>query len=65
MCYGGPMLEIDELLAAALRSTDSWEKQEKMLRGFGLEGEDVEAIREVLAQEQAEAVMRIVKGPDA
>lgn len=64
MCYGAPMLSLDDLLIAAFEATASWADQEAMLRGLGFDDAEVEAVRVAVEQRDTEAVMRIVRGPD-
>lgn len=58
------MLSLDDLLIAAIASAGSWQKQEAILRGIGCDDAEVESIRIALAEHEAEAVARIVKGPE-
>jgi hypothetical protein len=64
MCYARPMLSLDDLFIAALTSAKTWQEQEAMLRGLGCDDAEVEAVRVALEQRDAEAVARIVAGPE-
>lgn len=64
MCYGVAMLSLEDLILAAFEATASWADQEAMLRGLGFDDAEVEAVRVAVEQRDAEAVMRIVRGPD-
>lgn len=64
MCYARPMLSLDDLFIAALTSAKSWQQQEAMLQGFGFDAVEIEAVRVALEQADAEAVARIVAGPE-
>jgi len=57
------MIESEDLLGAALLSLPNWAAQEAMLRGLGLDDDEVEMFRDALGQIEAEAVARIVPGP--
>lgn len=64
VCYDRPVLSLDDLIIAALESATSWAEQEALLRGIGCDDAEVEAVREALGQADAEAVARIVRGPE-
>lgn len=64
LCYAVPVLSLDDLIIAALESATSWDEQEALLRGIGCDDAEVEAVRVALAQCDAEAVARIVRGPE-
>lgn len=64
MCYARPMLSLDDLFVSALMSAKSWEQQEAMMRSLGCDDAEVEAVRVALEQRDAEAVARIVAGPE-
>lgn len=64
LCYAVPVLSLDDLIIAAIASVSSWPEQEAILRGIGMDDAETESIRIALAEHDAEAVARIVKGPE-
>lgn len=64
LCYGLPVLSLDDLVVAAILGAGSWAEQEDILRGLGYEPDVIELVRVALAEHDAEAVARIVAGPE-
>jgi hypothetical protein len=64
LCYAVQVLSLDDLLIAAIASAEGWAEQEAILRGIGMDDAEVESVRIALAEHDAEAVARIVKGPE-